>query len=202
MVLELKEKKTLLSNAKLQALLLTASFLLTITLKFNFICGFQKFLKDESGNLSIGKTEEFFVDFDKTYFDKIISPALFDFINEIHEIQAYIKNGHDAEEFFKETSLSDFIPEDKLKKLTSAITQIEELTKFVDTVKKEILSKLSENKIKTASFGIFKFSKLESTTRETFDSKAFKEQMPELALKFTKISKVSESIRITKNKDE
>lgn len=65
-----------------------------------------------------------------------------------------------------------------------------------DAFKRELLKAMEGNGITKIDTDTVTVSYIGATTRETFDSKAFKADMPELYDEYTKLSDVSPSIRI------
>lgn len=65
-----------------------------------------------------------------------------------------------------------------------------------DAFKRELLKAMEGNGITKIDTDTVTVSYIGATTRETFDSKAFKADMPELYDEYTKFSDVSPSIRI------
>ena len=65
-----------------------------------------------------------------------------------------------------------------------------------DAFKRELLKAMEGNGIKKIDTDTVTVSYIGATTRETFDSKAFKADMPELYDEYTRFSDVSPSIRI------
>lgn len=65
-----------------------------------------------------------------------------------------------------------------------------------DAFKRELLKAMEDNGITKIDTDTVTVSYIGATTRETFDSKAFKADMPELYDEYTRFSDVSPSIRI------
>ncbi len=65
-----------------------------------------------------------------------------------------------------------------------------------DAFKRDLLKAMEDNGITKIDTDTVTVSYIGATTRETFDSKAFKADMPELYDEYTKFSDVSPSIRI------
>lgn len=65
-----------------------------------------------------------------------------------------------------------------------------------DAFKRELLKAMEDNEITKIDTDTVTVSYIGATTRETFDSKAFKSELPELYDVYTKFSNVSPSIRI------
>lgn len=65
-----------------------------------------------------------------------------------------------------------------------------------DAFKRELLKAMEGNGITKIDTDTVTVSYIGATTRETFDSKAFKADMPELYGEYTKFSDVSPSIRV------
>ena len=66
-----------------------------------------------------------------------------------------------------------------------------------EILKAELLEAMKTQGIKSFENDALKITYIEPTTRETIDSKRLKEELPEIAEKYKKISKVKDSVRIT-----
>nr|DAV82132.1 MAG TPA: Exonuclease [Caudoviricetes sp.] len=161
---------------------------------------FGQRLKQEDDSFKIGSTEEFYINYDEDYVNSVISPALVSFIDEIKQIKSEISSGASPESFFKDSSfnLQEIFGEETIFDITETIFLIDSLNKKLDEFKKNMLSKMQEKNIKSGLLGAFKVSRVESSIRETIDTKSFKQQMPDIAKQFIKTTKTQESIRITK----
>ena len=71
-----------------------------------------------------------------------------------------------------------------------------------EILKAELLEAMKAQGIKSFENDTLKITYIEPTTRETIDSKRLKEELPEIADKYKKISKVKDSVRITLKKGE
>ena len=88
-------------------------------------------------------------------------------------------------------------PEEFAKKYNAYKTAKIEFEEIFDTIKSSILLAHEENpnSPNTLLIGGVKLTYVSPSTRSTIDSKKLKEEEPELAKKFTKLSKVSASVR-------
>ena len=75
-------------------------------------------------------------------------------------------------------------------------TQIEQLTKKRDEMRKLIMRAMEEEGIYKMENDDISITYLAETERETFDSKKFREEHANIYHKYTKTSKISPSIRI------
>lgn len=117
---------------------------------------------------------------------------------EIEKLIECERNG----EIYKGKQLA--VADDLLVKIAEAeekIKNFELLKKEVEaqaeTLKAELLETMRTQGIKSFENDALKITYIEPTTRETIDSKRLKEELPEIADKYKKISKVKDSVRIT-----
>ena len=75
--------------------------------------------------------------------------------------------------------------------------QIEELEKQQSEYNSAILTAMRENNVKSLECGNITFTRVAESTRSSIDSKKLKAEMPEIAEKYTKQTKIGESLRIT-----
>ena len=75
--------------------------------------------------------------------------------------------------------------------------KIEELEKQQSEYNSAILTAMRENDIKSLECGNITFTRVAESTRSSIDSKKLKAEMPEIAEKYTKQTKIGESLRIT-----
>ena len=90
---------------------------------------------------------------------------------------------------------------DQIAKGEEKIKNFELLKKEVEAqnevLKAELLEAMKTQGIKSFENDALKITYIEPTTRETIDSKRLKEERPEIAEQYKKISKVKDSVRIT-----
>lgn len=90
----------------------------------------------------------------------------------------------------------------KYETLTSLTKYLADLKKTVDANIKEVIKEryyeTGENSLASSSV---KYTYIPSTTRETFNSKAFKADNPEVYKKYVKVSPVSDSLKTFKIKN-
>ncbi len=75
-------------------------------------------------------------------------------------------------------------------------SQMKALKEQYDVFKAKLLNAMEQNEIVKFDSENLKINYIAETTRETFDSKQFKADMPELYNEYVKFSKVKPSIRI------
>lgn len=80
--------------------------------------------------------------------------------------------------------------------ITAIESQIKALKEQYDAFKGELLNAMEQNGIVKVEIDNLKINYIAETTRETFDSKQFKADMPDLYNEYVKFSKVKPSIRI------
>lgn len=89
----------------------------------------------------------------------------------------------------------------KIAEAEAAIKNFELLKKEVEaqneTLKAQLLEAMKAQGVKSFENDVLKITYVEPTTRETIDSKRLKAELPEIADKYKKISKVKDSVRIT-----
>lgn len=117
---------------------------------------------------------------------------------EIEALIACERNG----EIYKPKQLT--VAGDLLAQVAEAETQIKkfellkkEVEAKADELKKQLIEAMRAQDIKSFENDSLKITYIEPTTRETIDSKLLKAEMPEIAAKYTKVSKVKDSVRIT-----
>lgn len=81
-----------------------------------------------------------------------------------------------------------------LKELDDKKKELEEQEK---NLKQEIIEKMEEFGVKSIDNEYFKITYIAPGTKETIDSKKLKEEMPDIAKQFTRISQVKAQVRIT-----
>lgn len=90
---------------------------------------------------------------------------------------------------------------DQIAEAEEKIKNFELLKKEVEahneTLKAKLLEAMKTQGIKSFENDALKITYIEPTTRETIDSKRLKEERPEIAEQYKKISKVKDSVRIT-----
>ncbi len=80
--------------------------------------------------------------------------------------------------------------------ITAVETQMKALKEQYDLFKDELLTAMEQNGIVKFETDTIKINYIAGTERETFDSKQFKSDMPDLYNEYVKFSKVKPSIRI------
>jgi regulator of replication initiation timing len=80
--------------------------------------------------------------------------------------------------------------------ITAIESQMKVLKEQYDDFKTELLNAMEQNGFIKIESENLKINYIAETTRETFDSKQFKADMPELYNEYVKFSKVKPSIRI------
>ena len=80
--------------------------------------------------------------------------------------------------------------------ITAVETQMKALKDQYDQFKAELLTAMEQNGIDKVEIGNLRINYIGETTRETFDSKQFKQDMPDLYNEYVKFSKVKPSVRI------
>lgn len=75
-------------------------------------------------------------------------------------------------------------------------TQMKTLKQQYDEFKNKLQNAMEQNGVVKLEAGNLKITYIAETERETFDSKQFKEDMPDLFDEYVKFSKVKPSIRI------
>jgi regulator of replication initiation timing len=80
--------------------------------------------------------------------------------------------------------------------ITAIETQMKALKEQYDAFKDELLNAMEQNGIVKFESETVRVNYIAETTRETFDSKQFKADMPDLYNEYVKFSKVKPSIRI------
>ena len=119
-------------------------------------------------------------------------------LDEIERLLECERNG----EIYKPKQLT--VAGDLLAQVAEAETQIKnfellkkEVEAKADELKKQLIEAMRAQDIKSFENESLKITYVEPTTRETIDSKKLKAEMPEIAAKYTKTSKVKDSVRIT-----
>lgn len=74
--------------------------------------------------------------------------------------------------------------------------KVKQLTDLIKARREAILNEMLEKGIKSYEIGGVKYTAVDPTTKETFDSKKFKEDNPELYQKYKKTSQVKASLRV------
>ena len=103
------------------------------------------------------------------------------------------------EAFGEETELdvmSSAVP-DVLRAITDITVQKKKLEEQEKLMKKKLQEAMEQHGIKSFENEHVKFLYVSPTTRTTFDSALFKKEHPDLADKYSKVSPVSASVRIT-----
>ena len=80
--------------------------------------------------------------------------------------------------------------------ITAVESQMKTLKEQYEQFKTALLSAMEQNGIVKIESDNVRINYIAETTRETFDSKQFKEDMPDLYNEYVKISKVKPSVRI------
>jgi regulator of replication initiation timing len=80
--------------------------------------------------------------------------------------------------------------------ITAVETQMKVLKEQYDAFKDELLNAMEQNGFIKIESDNIRINYIAETTRETFDSKQFKADMPDLYNEYVKFSKVKPSIRI------
>lgn len=100
---------------------------------------------------------------------------------------------------FEETELDvmkDAVP-DVLRAITDIAIQKKKLDEQEKLMKQKILKAMEEHGVKSFENECVKFVYVAPTTRTTIDSTKLKKELPDVAEKYSKISNVSASVRIT-----
>ena len=119
-------------------------------------------------------------------------------LEEIKKLLECERNG----EIYKPKQLT--VAGDLLAQVAEAETQIKkfellkkEVEAKAEVLKQKLIEAMRAQSIKSFENESLKITYVEPTTRETIDSKKLKAEMPEIAAKYTKTSKVKDSVRIT-----
>lgn len=80
--------------------------------------------------------------------------------------------------------------------ITAVETQMKALKDQYDAIKDELQKAMESNGIIKIEIGNLRVNYIAESTRETFDSKQFKTDMPDLYNEYVKLSKVKASVRI------
>lgn len=80
--------------------------------------------------------------------------------------------------------------------ITAVESQMKTLKEQYEQFKTALLASMEQNGIVKIESDNVRINYIAETTRETFDSKQFKEDMPDLYNEYVKISKVKPSVRI------
>lgn len=88
------------------------------------------------------------------------------------------------------------IAQKTLDYITAVETQMKALKEQYDAFKSELLTAMEQNGITKVEIGNLRINYIGETTREAFDSKQFKADMPDLYNEYVKFSKVKPSVRI------
>jgi len=87
--------------------------------------------------------------------------------------------------------------------LDNLIKYLTSIQKAVNTEIKKIIEKdYADSGVSSLKSDKYSFSYVAPSTKQTFDVKKFMEENPELYKKYLKISKVSDSLRVTKKKEK
>lgn len=89
------------------------------------------------------------------------------------------------------------VPEEVCKKIISLEKQAKEIKKQQDSMKAEILDAMQKYGVLKLDNEFLKIAFIPEHDAERFDSKAFKDENPDVYDMYVKISKVKPSIRIT-----
>lgn len=93
------------------------------------------------------------------------------------------------------------LQKDTVKTIVDIEREIKKLKELQDNYKTKLLEQMNEGQIIKIDMPELTITRVEETTKETFDSKSFRENHPDLYDDYVKISIVKPSIRI-KVKDE
>lgn len=89
------------------------------------------------------------------------------------------------------------VSEQELQVLEDTLFQMETLKKVAEEIKGKIKAEMEKRGILDLQIGKVKMTYVAGTTRQTFDSKAFKAEEPALYAMYTKESAVNPSLRVT-----
>ena len=103
------------------------------------------------------------------------------------------------ENYLVETEIGFELRQDLAIELYKFEKTMKELKAKEDEIKKIILEEMEQNNILKLQNENISISYVKPTTRETFDSKTFKEECPDIYDNYVKISNVKSSIRIKVN---
>lgn len=119
-------------------------------------------------------------------------------LDEIEKLLECERNG----EIYEPKQLT--VAGELLEKIAEAETKIKnfellkkEVEAQAEVFKQQLIEAMRAQNIKSFENESLKLTYIEPTTRETIDSKKLKAEMPEIAAKYTKTSKVKDSVRIT-----
>lgn len=84
-----------------------------------------------------------------------------------------------------------------IRTIASIAGQKKALDEQDQQMRKQLEKVMNECNVKSFENDLIKITYIEPTTRETVDTKRLKEEQPEIAEKYTKVSKVKGSTRIT-----
>ena len=96
----------------------------------------------------------------------------------------------------KETALEK-VSASELNVLENTLLKIVELEKQAEAIKEKIKDEMGKRGIYSLNVGKVKMSYVAEHSSQRLDSKALKEQMPDVYFKFTKETKVKPSLRVT-----
>lgn len=151
---------------------------------------------NESEPYAIGGTEEFFVDYDESYFADKIEPALKQFIADVQA---------------EEEPAGDIVPlpEEQIALFVSFFEQKEAAEAYIKDFTASLKRVMEENGVKSCKFGKFTATLTAPTSRKSFDKDKAKEEDPDgfalyeqMTEKYVKETPVAGSLRISKNKGE
>lgn len=140
------------------------------------------------------------IEVDKLYAIWVRDGAFLHEVDEIpiEEVKELLECGREGRQYIKKDIIT--VEDEKslalVKDLSEILAEITDLEKKRDTIKKgleEMFEQFGVQKWETDSFTI---SRVDGFTRESFDTKRFKEDDPELARQYIKTTEVKPSIRI------
>lgn len=90
------------------------------------------------------------------------------------------------------------VPEKTQQEALALFIAISDMTKRFNDIKASILKIMQDNNIEEASLGELNLKRKKAYTRESIDSKKLKKDLPDIAVKYTKVTNVSESLIISR----
>lgn len=112
------------------------------------------------------------------------------------EVQTLIRADLNDLPFGYTPQLPDYIRDNEML-LTSLAKRIKALTEEYDSVKAQVLEQMLKHKDKSFDTGNLLITVMKPSTRESFDSKKFKEEHSDLYNQYIKTSQTKESLKLT-----
>ena len=122
-----------------------------------------------------------------------------EWVEETMRVYASTKNGEKTkiEQILPKETALEKVSASELNVLENTLLKIVELEKQAEAIKEKIKDEMGKRGIYSLNVGKVKMSYVAEHSSQRLDSKALKEQMPDVYFKFTKETKVKPSLRVT-----